>query len=159
MYYDDMEYTYLYRELGGESDQVKVGHGSAILFKRIDGQQTGNPRALIPIVSVIGNFDEEFKKVFSANRFGTGGKEWYKLISEMVDFFHSKMVDALNAPNPIFETKEFGNGPIQLDKIELTEPELRIAAPVRTGGTIQPVVLQEASPPKSRYARLEKVKQ
>lgn len=158
MYYDELEYTYLYRELGGELDEVKVGHGSAILFKRVDGQQTGNPRALIPIVSVIGNFDEEFKKHFSTNRFGTGGKEWYKLIPEMMDFFYTKMVAAINIPNPVLETKEFGNGPIQLDKVELTEPELRPAAPVRMGGTIQPYVLQEASPLKSRYARLEKVK-
>ena len=150
-----LDYFYIDKEIDGESHNglVKIGRAFDPLARRAQ-LQTGNPRKIITVTTILGGekLESEFKRLFKVDKVDSGGQEWYKFTSEMLDWI------ILSIKQSLVTTKfrsdiDFG-GPINIPKVELGEAKLPLIRMTDAISSVRLHEVVEASIPKSPYSKV-----
>lgn len=150
-----LEYVYILREENGDPSLVKIGHAADPLT-RSAGLKTGNHHKLIVVFTLLGGreLEKEIHGRFPELRVGTGGKEWFKLSPDLIDFLVYKTREILQDDSILISHQKNFDGPIVIPPLELGVSEPAPVSKVRGLRSVQPYGVTEATQPKNPYGNV-----
>jgi hypothetical protein len=152
---EKIEYNYYCVALDSEEHKGLAKLGWSIdPINRPDGYQTGTIHKLIIGACWLGNQDDEteMKRKFAKDRVGVGGKEWYRITPELIEFVREKSSQSLYSL-PVFRIEKFANSPNRIERFELGKTRPSSALPIQSVGSIQPCDIPEAPRAKTAFEK------